>query len=183
MSYDIIRSQLAGRSLWILVLETNGVNVWCAAGKGTFGTRELVLRIEETGLIHLVSHRKLIVPILGAAGISAHEVRELSGFEVYYATIRAEDLPEYLDNGMVTTTRMRQLTFSLRERLVLIPVELILSLKPLALIGFLLLIVPKLLGFPSAGFRMTIAFFAAAFTGIVVTPILLPWLSGAVLLL
>jgi len=178
MSYDILRDQLAGRNLWILVLETNGVNVWCAAGKGTFGTRELVRRIEETGLPHLVSHRRLIVPILGAVGIAAHEVRELSGFEVCYGTIRAGDLPEYLDNGMITTPPMRQLTFSLRERLVLIPVELMLSLKPLALIGFLLLVVPTLLGFPSSGFRLTVAFYAAALTGIAVTPILLPWLPG-----
>jgi len=178
MSYDILRSKLAGRNVWILVLETNGVNVWCAAGKGTFGTRELVLRIEETSLSHLVSHRTLIVPILGAVGIAAHEVRSLSGFEVCYATIRAGDLPEYLDNGMITTARMKQLTFTLRERLVLIPVELMLSLKPLALIGFLLLIVPLLLGFPSTGFRMVVAFYAAVLTGVAVTPILLPWLPG-----
>jgi len=160
------------------VLETYGVNVWCAAGKGTFGTDELVRRIEETALSRLVTHRRLIMPILGAPGIAAHEVRSRTGFEVRYATIRAGDLPEYLDNGMVTTSGMRQLTFSLRERLVLIPVELMLSLKPLAFIGFLLLSVLMLLGFPYTGLLMTTAFFAAAFTGIAVTPLLLPWLPG-----
>jgi acetyl-CoA decarbonylase/synthase complex subunit gamma len=178
MSYDILRNQLAGRNIWILVLETFGVNVWCAAGKGTFGTRELVFRIETSGLCDLVSHRRLIVPILGAAGISAHEVRTLSGFEVCYATIRAGDLPEYFDNGMVTTPGMRQLTFTLRERLVLIPVELMLSLKSLALIGFLLLTIPLLLGFPTAGFTMMLAFYAAVLSGVAVTPILLPCLPG-----
>lgn len=178
MSFDILRSQLAGRNVWILVLETNGVNVWCAAGKGTFGTHELVRRIERTGLPQLVSHRRLIVPILGAAGIAAHEVRALSGFEVCYATVRAGDLPEFFDNGMITTPNMRQMTFTLRERLILIPVELMLSLKPLALIGFLLLIVPLLLGLPTAGFQMMAAFYAAALTGLAVTPILLPWLPG-----
>jgi len=132
MSYDILRNILTGRRLWILVLETYGVNVWCAAGKGTFGTEELVRRIEETALSRLVTHRRLTMPILGAPGIAAHEVRSRTGFEVRYATIRAGDLPEFLDNGMVTTPGMRQLTFSLRERLVLIPVELMLSLKHLA---------------------------------------------------
>jgi CO dehydrogenase/acetyl-CoA synthase gamma subunit (corrinoid Fe-S protein) len=38
MSYDIVRSVLEGRNVWLLVLETYGINVWCAAGKGTFGT-------------------------------------------------------------------------------------------------------------------------------------------------
>lgn len=178
MSYDLLRNQLEHRSVWILVLETYGVNVWCAAGKGTFGTDELVRRIGSTGLAQLISHRRLIVPILGAPGIAAHEVRKQTGFAVRYATVRAGDLPEYLDNGMVTTARMRQLTFSLRERLVLIPVELMLSLKPLALVGFLLLIIPTLLGVPLVGFRMLVAFYSAVFTGIAVTPILLPWLPG-----
>jgi len=178
MSYDLLRTQLEGRSVWIMVLETYGVNVWCAAGKGTFGTEELIRRIEQTGLSSLISHRRLIVPILGAPGIAAHEVRKQTGFTVHYATVRAGDLPEYLDNGMVTTENMRQLTFTLRERLVLIPVELMLSLKPLALVGFLLLIIPMLLGVPWVGFRMLVAFYAAVFTGIVVTPILLPWLPG-----
>ena len=178
MSFDIVRNQLAGRNVWILVLETYGVNVWCAAGKGTFGTAELVRRIQKTGLSRLVSHTQVLVPILGAPGIAAHEVRKQCGFTVRYATVRAGDLPEYLDNGMVTTPRMRQLTFSSRERLVLIPVELMLSLKPLALIGLLLLAVPLLLGFPSAGVLMLVAFYAAALTGLALTPLLLPWLPG-----
>ena len=66
MSYDIVRSSLAGRSLWLLVLETFGINVWCAAGKGTFGTEELVRRIEASGLSKLVNHRKIFLPVLGA---------------------------------------------------------------------------------------------------------------------
>ncbi len=45
MSFDVLRESLDGRSGWILVLDTKGINVWCAAGKGTFGTAELVGRI------------------------------------------------------------------------------------------------------------------------------------------
>jgi hypothetical protein len=41
MSFDGLRSQLAGVDAWVLVLDTQGVNVWCAAGKGTFGTKWL----------------------------------------------------------------------------------------------------------------------------------------------
>lgn len=178
MSFDIVRSQLVGRNVWILVLETYGVNVWCAAGKGTFGTAELVRRIRETGLSRLVSHAQVLVPILGAPGMAAHEVRKQCGFTVRYVSVRAADLPEYLDNGMVTTPRMRQLTFSLRERLVLIPVELVLSWKPLAVIGLLLLAVPLLLGYPSTGVWLLVAFYAAALTGLALTPLLLPWLPG-----
>jgi hypothetical protein len=40
MSFDRLRRALPGRNAWILVLDTKGINVWCAAGKGTFGTAE-----------------------------------------------------------------------------------------------------------------------------------------------
>ncbi len=82
MSYDIVRSELAGRNVWLLVLETFGINVWCAAGKGTFGTDELVRRIEATRLAGVVSHRRLLLPILGAPGVAAHEVKKRTGFTV-----------------------------------------------------------------------------------------------------
>ena len=64
LSFDALRSALAGRDAYILVLDTKGINVWCAAGKGTFGTDELVRRIGSTGLPGIVSHRKLILPQL-----------------------------------------------------------------------------------------------------------------------
>ncbi len=73
-----------------------GVNVWCAAGEGTFGTDELVRRIEACQLNEVVSQRQLILPQLGAPGIAAHEVRKRSGFKVEYGPVRAADLPEYL---------------------------------------------------------------------------------------
>ena len=73
---------------WILVLDTNGVNVWCAAGKGTFGTDELIRRIEATGLPEIVSHNRVIVPQLGGPGVAAHEVRKRSGFRVVYGPVR-----------------------------------------------------------------------------------------------
>ncbi len=178
MSYDIVRRALAGRNAWLLVLETFGVNVWCAAGKGTFGTEELVRRIGKTGLSGLVAHRRVLLPILGATGVAAHEVERLSGFSVRYATIRAIDLPEYLDNGMVTTSGMRELTFTFLERLVLVPVELVLALKSLAVIGALLFLVAALSYNSAAGIRALVAFLGAALAGIVIAPLLLPWLPG-----
>jgi hypothetical protein len=98
MSFDRLRSALPGRNAWILVLDTKGINVWCAAGKGTFGTEELLRRIESSGLKNIVSHRKLILPQLGAPGVASHTVKNISGFKVCYGPIRAEDLPGYLDS-------------------------------------------------------------------------------------
>lgn len=174
MSYDLVRRALAGRDVWLLVLETFGINVWCAAGKGTFGTEELVRRIELSGLAGVVSHRRLILPILGAPGVAAHEVKKRSGFSVVYATIRADDLPEYLDNGQVSTPAMRELTFNWYDRLVLIPVEGVLALKSVAPSGAAVYLAALLLGGAAVAGSALIAYLGAVFTGIVVAPLLLP---------
>jgi acetyl-CoA decarbonylase/synthase complex subunit gamma len=178
MSYDIVRQALAGRNIWLLVLETFGVNVWCAAGKGTFGTDELVRRIDATGLAGAVTHRRLLLPILGAPGVAAHEVERRTGFTVRYATIRAADLPEYLDNGMVTTPAMRELTFTFSERLVLVPLEIVQALKPTAAIILGLFILGYLVGGEVVGFEVGMAYLGAMAAGVVVGPLLLPWLPG-----
>lgn len=178
MSYDLVRKALAGRNVWLLVLETFGINVWCAAGKGSFGTAELVGRIEKAGLSKVVTHRRLILPILGAPGVAAHEVQRRSGFSVAYATIRATDLPSYLDNGEVTTPAMRQLSFTWYERLVLVPVEIILVFKSLPLIGAALYPAALLLSGQRAAATALIAYVGAVFTGLALAPLLLPVLPG-----
>ena len=178
MSYDIIRRTLTGRNVWLLVLETYGINVWCAAGKGTFGTGELVRRVTATGLAQVVSHRRLILPILGAPGVAAHQVARRCGFSVSYAAIRAADLPEYLDNGMVTTPAMQQLTFTIYERLVLVPVELVMALKSVAIVAGAALLLVAARGGLTAGIAALLAYLGAGLAGIVVGPLLLPWLPG-----
>jgi len=76
LSFDHLRKSLNGLDAWILVLDTKGINVWCAAGKGTFSTRELVSRIRITRLEDILSHRRIILPQLGAVGISVHQVKK-----------------------------------------------------------------------------------------------------------
>src|SRR5664279_5702867 len=88
LSFDALRKSLSGINGWILVLDTKGVNVWCAAGKGTFGTKELVSRIKLTSLEKIVNHKRLILPQLGATGVAAHKVKELSLIHISEPTRR-----------------------------------------------------------------------------------------------
>lgn len=55
LTIDVVRRELAGQNLWVLVLDTKGINVWCAAGKGTFGTGELINRINKLKLQQVVT--------------------------------------------------------------------------------------------------------------------------------
>ncbi|MDP2400768.1 MAG: mercury methylation corrinoid protein HgcA, partial [Actinomycetota bacterium] len=134
LTFDALRRELGGRDVWILVLDTFGINVWCAAGKGTFGTGELVGRIRAANLARVVGHGTLVVPQLGAPGIAAHEVRAATGFRVVYGPVRAADIPAFLDAGMKADERMRRVTFTARERLTVAPVELSMLWRPSSLL-------------------------------------------------
>jgi len=185
MSFDKLRGALPGRDAWILVLDTKGINVWCAAGKGTFGTAELVARITSYGLNHIVSHREVILPQLAGPGVSAHQVKKWSGFKVIYGPIRAIDLPAFLDAGLKATPDMRIKTFTTWERTELIPIELVGALKtglPVLLIFFLTDSLLRPGGFwtnaLSHGVYSAMAILAAILAGAVLTPLFLPWLPG-----
>jgi len=188
MSFDRLRCALEGIDAWILVLETDAVNVWCAAGKGTFGTDELIRRIHATGLPEVVRHNRVIVPQLGAPGVCAHEVRKRSGFRVVYGPVRAKDLPAFLAAGMKATPEMRRVDFPLRDRLAVVPVELVLSAKYVVMVMLGLLILGGLgpngysLGEVARdGVASSLLFLAAFVAGTVLTPALLPWLPGRAL--
>jgi uncharacterized membrane protein len=167
LSFDALRSSLQGVDGYILVLDTQGINVWCAAGKGTFSTDEIVRRVMITRLGDVVRHRKLILPQLGAPGVAAHEVKKRSGFWVEYGPVRAADLPEYLKTHQATP-EMRRVEFHLRDRLVLIPVDIVQTFLPTLLAA----VVFYFLG----GWISCLAVMAAIYAGIILFPMLLPWL-------
>ncbi len=185
LSFDRLRKTLSGLDLWILVIDTKGINVWCAAGKGTFGTDELVGRIAQVRLGEIIKGRSLILPQLGAPGVAAHEVLKRTGFNVTYGPVRAADIPEFLRAGQKATPSMRAVRFDLRDRLILTPIELVGALKPaLILLGILFVLTlvrggpapfPILLGKAAASF---IPFLGAILAGAFFTPLLLPFIPG-----
>jgi hypothetical protein len=178
LTVDTVRRSLAGLSVWLLVLDTKGVNVWCAAGKGTFGTDELAYRIEASGLAKLVEHRTLVVPQLGATGVAAHEVKRRTGFQVRYGPVRATDIPAYLAAGMRATPAMRRVRFGLKDRLVLTPMELV-GVRKYALAIVAVLVVLELMSSGTISWRLAAdlaPFLGAILAGGLLVPLLLPWL-------
>lgn len=170
LSFDALRRALHGMDAYILVLDTKGINVWCAAGKGSFSTGELVSRIGKTGLAEIVSHRRIIAPQLCATSVSAHEVRELSGFKVTFGPVRADDIPEFMRAGEATD-EMRTVRFNLKDRMVLAPVEAKGAIPALAVGAALAYIAGDSTG--AAGIL------AAGAAGLGAFPALLPYLPSA----
>ena len=122
---------------------------------------------------------------VGWPGVAAHEAKRLSGFKVIYGPIKANDLPKFLDAGLKATPEMRFKTFTTRERIVLIPIELVGSLKA-GLIFIAILFLITFFGRSGEGWTnalnqglfSALAILAAILAGAVLTPALLPWLPG-----
>jgi hypothetical protein len=181
LSFDTLRKNLGSLNAWILVIDTKGINVWCAAGKGTFGTDNLVKSIKKSGLENIVQHRRIIVPQLGAVGVAAHKIKELTGFRVIFGPVRAADIVGFINSGYKATPEMRKITFPFYERAKLIPVDLMYGKYKLLVVLFIVFIFS---GLDSSGFlfrkMVETSFFpsinvlAAYVAGIVIAPLLLP---------
>lgn len=177
LTFDALRKELVGLDAWVLVLDTRGINVWCAAGKGTFGTREIIDRVAATRLSEVVSHRKLILPQLGAPGTAAHDVQKQTGFRVVYGPVRAADIPAFVAAGFEASPDMRRVRFALRDRAKVAAMELRLGFKypvfflaAAAGLGLLLSGRVDVLDF--------VPYLGAYLVGSGLVPVLLPWIPG-----
>jgi hypothetical protein len=124
----------------------------------------------------------------GDGAVAAHLVSKQTGFRVIYGPVRAADLPAFLHSGQQASAAMRRVTFTLSERLILTPVELVMMNKVTVrvLLGLFLLggIGPSFYSLGAMwqrGLAASAVYLAGLFAGAVLTPILLPWIPGAAL--
>ncbi|MFT5700513.1 MAG: hypothetical protein ACI8ZB_003387 [Desulforhopalus sp.] len=184
LSFDALRKELGGQNSWVLVIDTRGINVWCAGGKGTFSAEEIAYQVQRAALDTIIDHRQLILPQLCANGVALHKLKSLCGFRGKFGPIKASDLPKYLDSG-IASEQMRSVTFNTRERVVLIPLEICMLWKQLLLLSILFFIVS---GISKDFYNLSLALqrgttlatgtVVAIFSGAVLTPLLLPWIPA-----
>jgi hypothetical protein len=182
LSFDHLRRELKGLDVWIIVLDTRGINVWCAAGKGTFGTDELIKQINAAKLERVVDHKRIIIPQLGAPGVSAHKVRKATGFGVHYGPVYARDVREFINVGYKATQAMRTVGFNVVDRLVLTPMEINPAMKKyypwyaLLILGIFGLRPSGIIfGDAWSGLPFLILGLISIFVGAFLTPLLLPF--------
>ena len=152
--------------VWVLVADSAGINVWCAAGGGYFTAEKVIAAVKSSRLSEVVHHHALILPQLCANGVDGWRIRKETGWGVHWGPIRAEDIPAYLIAGRKKTDAMRWARFPLKARLEMVTVTL----------GFygLLLLLPVLillrnLFWPIFGSLIALSYFYA---------LIHPWLPG-----
>jgi hypothetical protein len=186
LTFDRLRSSLDTLDAWLLVADTLGINVWCAAGKGTFCADEIARVVLQTRLAEIVDHRRLVLPQLSAPGVAAHKVKEACGFRAIFGPVCATDLPGFLAADMRADPQMRAVTFGARERAVLAPMELSVAWDRRALLACAGIVAVAAVGRDgvslSRGLRRGAPVIGAAWLALLAgggaTPLALPWLPG-----
>ncbi|MFQ6673828.1 MAG: HgcAB-like fusion protein [Fidelibacterota bacterium] len=102
--------------LYLLVANSRGVNVWCAATGGLFTNHDVISVLKTSGIEELVDHRRFILPQLAATGIERKTVREKTGWRGIWGPVEARDIPGFLERNGTKTPDMREVDFPLVRR-------------------------------------------------------------------
>jgi acetyl-CoA decarbonylase/synthase complex subunit gamma len=102
----------------LLVIDTDGINVWCAAGKGKFSNAEILRQLDRYDRNLLTSGQRLsmILPKLGLAGVNLRALRK-AGIKPVIGPIYAKDLPAYLSQPPFKDRNEDRIKFGLQSRL------------------------------------------------------------------
>jgi NAD-dependent dihydropyrimidine dehydrogenase PreA subunit len=117
LSVERVRRALAGLDAYLLVANSRGVNVWCAATGGLLANHDVVSVLKTSGIDELVDHRQVILPQLAATGIEGKTIRRKTGWRIDWGPVEADDIPAFLDRGRETDEAMRTVGFPWRRRL------------------------------------------------------------------
>jgi acetyl-CoA decarbonylase/synthase complex subunit gamma len=158
----------------LLVIDTDGINVWCSAGEGKFSNAEILKQLNRYDRKLLTDgHRlTLILPKLGFAGVKLGGLRK-AGVRPIIGPIYAKDLPAYLSQPPYKDRDEDRVLFDLQSRLFTwLP-----GLVQVFTYSFAVVLVfwglAQIWGFP-------VPIGILVLTGVLATayPILFPWLPG-----
>lgn len=111
----IVSEVIKNQDVYLLVADSLGENVWCAARGDKFGLKEVTEVIKATRIEELVQHKEVILPQLAAGGINHRELKTTIGWSSKFGPIYAKYIPQYLKTGK-KTEKQRTITFDQRER-------------------------------------------------------------------
>ena len=128
MTFKQVVKALRGRHCWLMVEDTEGWNVWCAADARIFSAEKAAALMRAYDVDGLLNHKTIVVPRLGGriarrlskltAPSTVSEAASGQGWRVIKGPIEARDLPAFIEGGLVTTRPMRSLRryYSLPQR-------------------------------------------------------------------
>jgi NAD-dependent dihydropyrimidine dehydrogenase PreA subunit len=117
LTVERVKRALRGIDAYLLVANSRGVNVWCAATGGLLTNHDVVSVLKTSGIDGCVEHRRVILPQLAATGIDGTLVHKKTGWKVIWGPVEASAIPEFLRRGCESSRAMRTVTFPWPRRL------------------------------------------------------------------
>jgi NAD-dependent dihydropyrimidine dehydrogenase PreA subunit len=168
LTVERVKRALKGLDCYLLVANSRGINVWCAATGGLFTHHDVISALKTSGIEERVDHRQVILPQLAATGIEARMVQEKTGWKAIWGPVYAKDIPAFLENQR-RTPAVRRVTFNWRQRAEMAAAwgALISIVTALALLPF----------WPAALWPAVLLTWAIALTAFVAFPLYARWLG------
>ncbi|MBI5055111.1 MAG: hypothetical protein HZB61_00645 [Nitrospirae bacterium] len=111
----LLARRIGRRNVRLLVIDTNGVNVWCSAAKGSFSAAEIIDKARHFGLIHEEHLTNIILPKLSLSGVKLSDLNK-AGIRALIGPLYARELPGYLDKGKFKNRIRDKVHFGFQSR-------------------------------------------------------------------
>ena len=116
LTVERVKRALRGMDCYLLVANSRGINVWCAATGGLFTNHDAISALKTSGIEDLVDHRQVVLPQLAAAGVEAKVVQKTTGWRIVWGPVYAKDIPAFVKDGFKKTPVMREAEFPWMQR-------------------------------------------------------------------
>ena len=115
----ILRLKKATRGLnyHLLVANSKGINVWCAATGDSLNNHSVISVIKTSGIENKVNHKKIILPQLAAPGIESKVIQKSVGWRIIWGPVDAKDIPAFFELNYKKTDEMKQIEFRFIQRI------------------------------------------------------------------
>jgi len=117
LTVERVKKALHGINAFLLIANSRGINVWCAATGGFLTYHDVISVLKTSGIEDLVDHREVILPQLVATGVERKTIKEKTGWKGIWGPVYAKDIPAFLKNKLTKTETMKQVNFPLKDRL------------------------------------------------------------------
>jgi len=150
-----VEKALVSQHCYLLVVQSKGINVWCASAGGELNTHSIISALKTSNIKSLVDHRELILPQLAAPGIDTKLLKKVSGWKGKWGPVYAGSLPGFLANGRTQNQDQRRVNFDLPFR-----IEMLFAMNSLLWLFFFAI---ALAIHPAWAAVMTLIFWGAGF--------------------
>jgi len=120
-TYIKVMRDLKGLDAWVLCVDSDGINVWCAARGDDFGNNQLFEAVETTNITTITDTRTLILPQLSAGGVSIPQLPKKSEgfpFKITFGPVWSKHLPQFIkEKPGRKSDKMKIAKFSLSHRI------------------------------------------------------------------